>query len=340
MAETDVLSVSDVDELIDRGLDAVEAEDFDAAERIVDEAGGLAGENHVRVLHLQGMLAWAQGDLDHATGYLQQAVDLKPTRLEIYLDCAECLFLCDERSEAEANVRAGLALDDLNELQEGEARLLLAQLRLADDDPDESLEVLDAVTDELKAHPAYLSTFGAALIGADRGDEAVAALRRAAEAEPEDPEYTYQLAVALEASGAQQEAIAQMLRVLELDTQLAGGAEAPSAADVETLKGVLDDVLEELPDPLLKLVGTAPVEVQARATAEQVKAGIDPRAAVFFEGTRKSPQADAALAKIILAKDVILDEVEDDDEIPTMLLFGIAEQIQEFFDREVVLAEA
>src|SRR5688572_18579313 len=158
MSESDVLRASDVDELIDRGLDAVEAEELENAERILDEAGKLAGENHVRVLHLAGMLAWAQGDLEHATGFLQQAADLAPNRLEIYLDCAECQFLCDERSEAEANVRAGLALQGLTDLQKSEADLLLAQLRLADDDPDEALEVLGGIATELKKHPAYLST--------------------------------------------------------------------------------------------------------------------------------------------------------------------------------------
>ena len=42
----------------------------------------------------------------------------------------------------------------------------------------------------------------------------------------------------------------------------------------------------------------------------------------------------------MLVKDVIIDEVDDDEEIPAMLLFGVAEQIQEFFGKEVVLAEA
>jgi Flp pilus assembly protein TadD len=339
MADSEVLQVSDVDELIDRGLDAVEAEDFDAAERIVDEAGSIAGENHVRVLHLQGMLAWAQGDLEHATGYLMQAADLSPTRLEIYLDCAECLFLCDDRSEAEAAVRSGLALEGLTDLQQSEARLLLSQLRLADDDADESLEVLDEISDDLKDHPAYLSTRGAALLGAGRSSEAVEVLKLASAAEPEDPEYCYQLAVAYEASGDAAEATRQMLRVLELDIEQAGGTEDPSESDVTTLRGIMEDVLEELPDPLLKLVASVPIAVQARASTAQVEAGTDPRSAVFFEGTPKADDTDANLTRIVLAKDVIIDEVDDDDEIPAMLLFGVAEQIQEFFDREVVLAD-
>ncbi len=340
MADSKVLQVSDVDELIDRGLDAVEAEDFDAAERIVDEAGALAGENHVRVLHLQGMLAWTQGDLEHATGFLMQAVDLEPDRLEIYLDCAECLFLCDERSEAEAAVRAGLALQGLSDLQQSEGRLLLSQLRLADDDPDEALEVLDEISDDLKDHPAYLSTRAAALSEADRSDEAVPLLERAVEAEPDDAGCVYQLAVAYEETDQPDKAVQRMLDVLRLDTEQAGGAEPPSPSDIETLRGLMEDVFEELPDPLLQLVASAPIEVQARATSAQVERGVDPRAAVFFEGTPAAGNKDAKLDRVVLAKDVIIDEVDDDDEIPAMLLFGVAEQIQDFFGKEVVLAEA
>lgn len=340
MSDSDVLKVSDVDELIDRGLDAVEAEDLDKAERILDEAGTIAGENHVRVLHLAGMLAWAQGDLEHATGFLQQAADLAPDRLEIYLDCAECLFLCDERSEAEANVRAGLALQGLAELQRSEANLLLSQLRLADDDPDEALEVLAGIADELRSHPAYLSTFGAALLGADRKEEAVEVLQKAAEAEPEDAEYRYQLAVALEGAGRRDDSVAEMLRVLALDIEDAGGAEDPSPTDVEALRSTMEEVLEELPDPLLQLVASVPISVQARASEAQVRAGADPRAAVLFEGTPKSESADATLERIVIVKDVVVDEVDDDDEVPSLLLFAMAEQIQEFFDRDIVLTEA
>ena len=150
------------------------------------------------------------------------------------------------------------------------------QLRIDDDDPDEALEVLDEIADELRTHSAYLCTLGAALLGADRTEEAVEVLERAAASEPDDPEYTYQLAVALDAAGHQEKSVQKMLRVLELDTRDAGGLEEPSAADVDTLKSTMEDVLEDLPDPLLKLVASAPIIVQARATEEQVKKGVNP----------------------------------------------------------------
>ena len=136
------MAEAEIDALIDRGLAAVEDDKLDEADEILEEARHLGGENHVRVLHLSGLLAWARDDLEHATGFLMQATDLSPTRPEIYLDCAECLFTVEEIDEAESQTRAVLRLPDLSREQEDEARLLLAQLRLADDDPGEALEVL------------------------------------------------------------------------------------------------------------------------------------------------------------------------------------------------------
>lgn len=52
----------------------------------------LVGENHVRVLHLTGMLAWAEGRPEHAAGYLMQAADAGSEDPNVYLDCAEFLF--------------------------------------------------------------------------------------------------------------------------------------------------------------------------------------------------------------------------------------------------------
>src|SRR5262245_23700520 len=90
-----------LDHLVDRGLAAIDAGEVDTAETLLDDARGMVGENHVRVLHLAGMLGWAHGDLERATGFLMQAADLKPERADIYLDCAECLFAGDEIEEAE-----------------------------------------------------------------------------------------------------------------------------------------------------------------------------------------------------------------------------------------------
>ena len=80
-----------VDAVIDRGLKAVEDENLERAEMALEEAQRLVGENHVRVLHLNGLIAWAEGRLENAAGYLQkkvaQRIDTRYTpRLRFELD--------------------------------------------------------------------------------------------------------------------------------------------------------------------------------------------------------------------------------------------------------------
>ncbi|MGB1277226.1 MAG: tetratricopeptide repeat protein, partial [Nannocystaceae bacterium] len=135
-----------IDDVIDEGLKAVEAENLDVADEALEKAQGLGGENHVRVLHLHGLIAWAKGEIERAAGFLMQAVDLVPPRGEIYLDTAECLMaLGQDLDEAEAVVRTLLQQEAVSADSLDQGRLLLAQIRLEDDDPEEALEILDTI---------------------------------------------------------------------------------------------------------------------------------------------------------------------------------------------------
>jgi tetratricopeptide (TPR) repeat protein len=339
---------AEIDELIDRGIVAVEQDELDEAETILDDARSRAGENHVRVLHLAGLLAWARDDFEHATGYLMQAADLSPDRADIYLDCAECLFMGEETEEAEAQVRRALSLGDAPAPQLDEARLLLAQIRLADDDPDEALEVLEAIDAELKQHPAFASTKGAALLAKAQFEEAIAALRSATEQEPDDADYHYQLGLALEAGGHVEASRAEMQRVLELDRAEAEPSADPDYAEVQALRSRLEGVLEDLPDPVLHLVANAPITVQARPTAAQVADGMNPRGVLCFTGRPARDGEDAELTGIIIMRDHLIaelaarttEEVTDDD-IEPELFYALLEEIQFFFKRDdLVVAEA
>ena len=339
---------ADVDELIDRGISAVEQDELDEAEAILDDARSKAGENHVRVLHLAGLLAWARDDFEHATGYLMQAADLSPDRADIYLDCAECLFMGEEIEEAEAQVRKALALDDVASPQRDEARLLLAQIRLADDDADEALEILEEIDAELKEHPAFSSTLGAALLSKQRFEESIAALRQAIEKEPEDADFHYQLGIALEAAGQIEEARAEMQRVLELDAADVEPGSEPDYAEVQELRSRLEGVLEDLPDPVLHLVANAPITVQARPTAEQVGQGMNPRGVLCFTGRPADEDEEAELTGIVIMRDHLVSELTSragesasDDDIEPELFYSLLEEIQFFFKRDdLVVAEA
>lgn len=333
---------AEIQALLDRGLKAVEDDELDQADTILEEASSKLGENDPRVLHLAGMVAWAREDVEHATGYLMQAADQNPGRADIYLDCAECLFLVEEPEEAEPLVRKALALDDIGAEQADEARLLLAQLRLASDDPDEAMQTLEQIDDSRKEHPAYLSTRGAVLLADQQFEAAVQALQKAVEAEPDDPDLRYQLGLALEASDRVDEAREQMVEVLRLDLREweESGEELPgppSYAESQELRSRLEDVLEELPDPILKLVASAPITVQARATKAQVSAGMNPRSMLGFEGTPKTDDEDAELRGIVIMRDLLLSEVEDEDEIEGELFYALMEEIQYFFQRADVM---
>lgn len=340
-----------LDKVIQGGLDAIEAGDLQTALDAVDEAAKQVGENHVRVLHLNGMIAWSEGRVDNAAGYLMQAVDLGEAYPEVYLDCAECLFIHgDDLDEAEAVVRALLEHESIadDDPSLDEAKLLLAQIRLDDDDTEEALELLGQVQAKMKVHPAYLSTYGAVMMALGRNDEAVKSLEAAVLAAPEDPDFHYQLGLTREAAGDREGSAEAMLHVLELDAAISkADAAADADEDGEDLDEELSDeakaelirtfeeVLEEIPDPVLKRIAHAPVSVQRRATPEQVRGGVNPRSAVAFVGTPKTGDAAGDLQQIVIIHDLLLAMIDDDEEIPEVFVVGIIDELRRFFDESM-----
>lgn len=328
--------------IVERGLAAVDADDLDVARRELEAAIAVAGETDPDVLHLSGMLAWASEDVERAMGFLLQSVDAEPKRVEIYLDCAECVFMNgDDLDEAEAVVRAALQLDSAVGQKRDEAHLLLAQIRLADDDVDEALESLGSIDEGLHGHPAYLSTHGAVLMAAGKVDEAVEQLKRAVEQEPDDADLHYQLGVTLRAAGDEPSAVAAMGKVLTLDMAESDG-EPPPFGQTQDLRSKLEELMEEMPDPLLRLVASAPITVQGRATPEQVQDGVDPRSPVVFLGRRAGAPGDdeAELSGIVVMRDLLIAEISDDQDIPEVLFHGLTDEIRDFYRRDDVFFDA
>ncbi len=338
----EIIRVGGVDELVDRGLRADEEGDVDLAERILDEAGNRLGENHPRVLHLAGRIAWAGGDIERATGFFQQATDASPGRADIHIDCARCLHLMGEDdTHAEEQVRAALALPNLEPLQEGDARVLLARIRLEDEDPNEALEVLEKIPEELKSQALYLSAVADVLVELDRAEEALANLDQAVARDPEEADFHYQRGLLQQALGDLAGGHASMVRVLQLEAVMRGPSTELTPEETARLRGELDGVIAEMPDPLMELVANAPIQIQVRATEDQVRAGADPRAAVFFTGNPKLEDAEADLQSIVVVRDVLVDEIEDDEEIGEVLLLAMAAELADFFGREdLIYAEA
>lgn len=328
---------SSIDAIVDQGLKAVEDDELQQAQELLEEATKLGGENHVRVLHLTGMLAWADGRPEQAAGYLMQAADAGSTDPNIYLDCAECLLVSDQDlDEAEAAARTVLTLEGVDQDAIDQARLLLAQIRLADDDTEEALELLDGISAERKADSVYLSTHGFVLMNAGKPDEAVASLRKAVAADPEDPDVHYWLAQAQAETGDVAGATASMLEVLRLDeSEHEGHDHEPLTGEIEEdLRSHFEGVLEELPEPVLKLVANAAITVQGRATAAQVQSGADPRSAVIFQGRPQTDDDEAHLTGIVIMRDLLLDEIADDEDIPELLLVSLIDELRRFFGLE------
>ncbi|MCA9713968.1 MAG: tetratricopeptide repeat protein [Myxococcales bacterium] len=325
-----------IDAVIDRGLQAVENEDLERAEAALEEAQRLAGENHVRVLHLGGLIAWSEGRLENAAGYLQQAVDLDSNRAEIYLDCAECLAASgNDLQEAEAVLRTLLARDDVDAEAVDQGKLLLAQIRLDDDDTDEALEILSSISPERQEDPVYLSTRALVLEANGQTEAALTALEQAIVADPGDPDLHYQLGLVRESNGDLEGARTAMLRVLELDTDNAGEREPMDPREADALRAQFEEeVLTEVPEPVLDRIASAPIIVQERPTAAQVADGINPRTYVTFLGQPKTDEQEPRLDRIIIMRDLLLDELDDDDDVVPLLFVGLLDEMRAFFRME------
>ncbi|MEE9386623.1 MAG: tetratricopeptide repeat protein [Nannocystaceae bacterium] len=323
---------------IERGLSAIESDDLEGAQQALEQALSLGSEDHVGVLHLTGMLAWASGDLESASGYLMQAVDQRPNRPEVYLDCADLLLSTGHELDlAEATIRSMFSVAGDDGKKKAEGQLLLAQIRLEDDDPEEALEILEEVDPAEREHPSHLSTRGAVLLALDRAAEAASALEEALRAEPEDPDLYYQLGVSRHSQGESAKAIDAMLKVLELDrTDLE--CEDPSYAEGQRLRATLEEVMEDLPNPVLSLIASAPIIVQSLPTVDQVRAGADPRGAVSFDPGVDDDPGDPTdrpqLGRIIIMRSQVLEQADDDDDVPEVLLMELLAEVRRFFSIE------
>ncbi|TPV96601.1 MAG: tetratricopeptide repeat protein [Myxococcales bacterium FL481] len=319
--------------VIEQGLAAVENENVLEAKEVLDDATRRAGENHAGVLHLSGMIAWAEGELDRASGFLQQAVDRRPATPGVYLDCAELLLLRGQEPDAaEVCVRAVFELEQVDESVKDEARLLLAQIRLDDDDPDEALEVLDHTEGRLDGDPPYASTRAAVLMSLDRGHEAVALLEAALAVDARDPDLHYQLGICRYEQGDRAGAVTAMLRVLELDAEELDTS-GPTDLEAQHLRAALEEVLEDLPDPVLSLVAQVPIAVQALPTADQVAAGADPRGAVAFEGDAEE-EAGSRLDRIVIMRTPLFEQSDDEEQVSEVLLVELLSEVRRFFGIE------
>jgi len=328
--------------LVERGIEAISNDDLDSAMSALSAAREAGGDGDGRVLHLAGLVGWIQGNLDEAASNLLQAVEAAPANAMIQLDAAEFLFVEGELEEAEAILREFLDQAGVTEGQD-DARMLLAQLRLEDDDAEEALEVLDTV-ETSKDRIEYLVSRGGVLFALGRHDESIDMMSKATDSEPEDADLHYQLGVVLHASGRTDEACARMLKVLELDgAQRDSGGELPDSDVRRDLTERFEAILEEVPEPIMKRLAGAPITVATAPTKEQVQAGLDPRSAVAFVGDAAGPTEEGTLAQIVIMRDLLVDALDEQDEmseeeqIEEILFESTLVELRRFFAMEELI---
>ncbi len=329
----------DVAAIFEQGLLALDDDDIDGARKVLASARKAGvGDDDPRYLHLQGMIAWAEGELDDAAGLLEQAVDAGSDDPHVYLDAGELLAQVEEFDAAEAVLRKLLEREDLDTETAAEALVLLAQTRLDhfDADPEEALELLDQVDASLQTDPGYVSLRAAALLQMDRFDEGIGLLEQAL-AREDDVELRYQLGLACRAHGDEARGTAALLRVRAADLAAFGSEpkEPIPNEEIEDLRRRVEDVIDTLPDPVLARIASAPIRVQRWIDEDHVRAGVDPRSAVAFEGTPADTASEGGeLTGITVFRDVLIEQIDDDDEISDLLALGILEELSRFFKIE------
>ncbi len=327
----------EIDPLILKGRNALEAEDIDAAGNAVREAEKSLGESDPQVLHLRGLIAWMEGDHERAGGFLLQASDAGPADATIYLDTAEFLYEAGgEADEIEAVLRVMLDMDEIEPELEDQGRVMLAQVRLDDDDPLQALELLDQVETmgETTEGAVYLASVRASvLLALGRNDDAIATLRGGLELAPEDADIHYQLGVTLDVVGDHAGAREMMLRVLELDLESdENPEEGLGDGEADELRALFDEVLEDMPGQLLDRVANVPVRVEVRPTEQDVRNGADPRCAIYLLGTAADADGKGAkLDQIVMFRDQLTASIEDDEDIPEQLVMHLLGDMRRFF---------
>lgn len=317
-----------------------------AVRAAIDAAlSGGADASDVRLLHLQAKHAWASDEFDDAVVLFERAIEGRPADPRVYIDAGELFADLLDFDGAEDVLRSLLEREDieLDVEQAAEAKLLLAQARLShiDGDPEEALELLDEIDASVHGDPAWLCVRAAALGALDRHGEAISMLTLAVDNEDDfdnRSELLYQLGLAHRAAGDEAKAVACLLEVRAQDISVAEAqVDVPIPADEsEDLRRQLESLLETLPDPILKQIGTVPIRVERWVSEAQIRAGVDPRSALVFEGQPATPEGGGAAKAdaLVLFRDMIVASIETDDEIEDVLIEGMLDELSRFFDIE------
>ncbi|MGE5182394.1 MAG: metallopeptidase family protein [Acidobacteriota bacterium] len=278
---------------LDRGFNALEANDLDEAAACVERARKL-DRDHPDVIALAAALADARGEAEDALALYRQLAELRPddpmpricvARLELHdlgdpdaaLDTLDGAFdFIDEEADLiEAIVvrtEALLATDDLenaraalNELstsviEDGELALDLAELAIAAEDPSAAARWIEIA----RATPQL------------------------------EPDALHLLGRVHEARGDRDKMIAVWQEVRQLDAKAPDG---PVSISEDELERIASETLQELPEQVRAHLERVPILIDDLPSAELVADGLDPRLLGLFQGAAMPD--DGALAPTV-----------------------------------------
>jgi predicted Zn-dependent protease with MMP-like domain/antitoxin component HigA of HigAB toxin-antitoxin module len=323
---------------LDAAWEALEAGDVAEARR---RAAKLAADEPDTLLLLAGC-AREEGDAPAALELLRRAAEADPEWATPELWIAELLATEAETME-EAQRHAERALDLAEEEDEYLSALALkagleAELGELDDakrtladlpPPDVVVGDLPLALEIAELHQAV-----------GEADVAVQRLKTLTGAHPDEPDAWYALGCAAAELDDEAEMRAAWKRTWVLDSAPrqedgAGGSGGDPRLDEETVSGVAERALAELPDRARALLRDVPIIVAELPAEADVEAGLDPRALGLFTGTAYPDMphvgGQPGLTQIVLFRRNIERVAEDEDELREELRVTLLHETGHFF---------
>lgn len=203
-----------------------------------------------------------------------------------------------------------------------------ALYELADEDPDDALEMFQSFPVELREHREF--RIARAAIEKSSGDveAAVRTLKELLREDGEDADIHHMLADALEDAGEETAATTHFLRAWELD------AAHLVEVDADVLQRIVaraQSTIAELPTEFRHKLANVPVFLEERPSRAEVEAGLDPRALGVFEGEPFGESDEpASPTRIVLYSQNLAAEF-DDEELLDQVAVTVLHEVGHYF---------
>jgi Flp pilus assembly protein TadD len=191
----------DVDAELDYFRLLVKRNHFDEAAPLGTKLLALRPMN-AEILYLDALVKLGQGDNAQAKAELERAVSVDPKSARTHFQLGSTLVLLKEWPEAKEHLEKAIALG----ANDPEAHIALAKALRGLGEADAAAEEAKKYQqmkkdDETRLEAAGSVAQGDAALAAGNGSEAVARYKDAVEGQPDNPNYHYKLAIALEQTG-------------------------------------------------------------------------------------------------------------------------------------------